>query len=142
MGLTEMASGNSLWRGFEYYEKEKVLSWKKDGDFAYSGSVAGSGTEPYTVYIDTEHPRKSHCNCPHADGRRVICKHMIALYFTAEPEAAKEFLRKVEEWEAEEEEEEQRHYEELVEYVNGLSEGELRAKLLDALLELDERRYY
>ena len=44
--------------------------------------------------------------------------------------------------EAEEEAEEQRHYEELVEYVNGLTEGELRTRLLDALLELDERRYY
>lgn len=39
-----------------------------------------------------EHPRKSICNCPHADGRRVICKHMIALLFTASPEAANKHI--------------------------------------------------
>lgn len=39
-----------------------------------------------------EHPRKSKCNCPHADGRRVICKHMIALLFTASPEAANKHI--------------------------------------------------
>ena len=38
-----------------------------------------------------EHPRKSKCN-PHADGRRVICKHMIALLFTASPEAANKHI--------------------------------------------------
>ncbi|NMB97839.1 MAG: hypothetical protein GYA02_14710 [Clostridiaceae bacterium] len=39
--------------------------------------------------INIVHPRKSKCNCPHADGRRVICKHMIALYFTVFPKEAK-----------------------------------------------------
>mgnify|MGYP002644725577 CR=1 FL=1 len=47
-----------------------------------------SGNNKYVVHIDKMHPRKSKCNCPFADGRRVVCKHMIALYFTAEPQAA------------------------------------------------------
>ncbi len=36
--------------------------------------------------------RKSKCNCPHADGRRVICKHMIALLLQAKYEAANKHI--------------------------------------------------
>ena len=48
-------------------------------------------------YILIKHPRKSKCNCPFAEGRRVVCKHMIALYFTIEPQAAEGILRQAEE---------------------------------------------
>lgn len=82
------------------------------------------------------------CNCPFADGRRVVCKHMIALYFTAEPKAAKDFLKEVEKWEAEAEERERRHYEDMKNYVKSLSKAELQEQLLDALVQLEERRNY
>lgn len=65
---------------------------------------------------------------------------MIALYFTAEPQAADAFLKQVEEWEAEEEAEEQERYEDLVKYVKSLSKTELQTQLLNALLELEDRR--
>lgn len=78
-----------------------------------------------SVHIDKVHPRKSSYNYPFAAGRRVVCKHMIALYFTAEPDAAVDFKKKVEEWEKEEEREKQ-HYAELEKYVNSLSKNELR----------------
>ena len=71
---------------------------------------------------------------------RVICKHMIALLFTAEPKAARDFLRQVEEWEEEEKERERLHYKELREYVNGLSKKELQERLYDALVELEDIR--
>ena len=29
MGLIETASGNSVWRGMDYYENKKVVSFKK-----------------------------------------------------------------------------------------------------------------
>lgn len=29
MGLVEIASGNSVWRGMDYYKNHKVVSWKK-----------------------------------------------------------------------------------------------------------------
>jgi len=88
----------------------------------------------------TTKTRKSTCNCPFAEGRRVVCKHMIALYFTAEPQAAKDFLKKVEQWEAEEAEREKQHYDDLKKYVKGLSKTELQEQLLNALVELEERR--
>ena len=99
MGLIELASANSVWRGMDYYEKKKVASWKRSGDASYDGQVTGSNKQVYSVHIDKEHPKKSECNCPFAAGRRVICKHMIALYFTAEPNVAEDFMKQAEEWE-------------------------------------------
>lgn len=96
MGLIEVASGNSVWRGMDYYNDKKVKSWKNAGDGIYEGIVSGSGDNIYVVHIDKNHPRKSICNCPFANGRRVVCKHMIALYFTAEPKAAVDFTNEVE----------------------------------------------
>jgi len=142
MGLIETASANSVWRGMDYYENRKVVSWAQTGTFAYDGIVSGSEGNKYTVHIETNHPRRSTCNCPFAEGRRVVCKHMIALYFTAVPNAADDFLRQVEEWEAEEQEREKQHYEDLRKYVNQLSKAELRERLYDALVELEERDNY
>lgn len=142
MGLIETASANSVWRGLDYYEAKKVISWEKTGTFAYDGVVSGSEGNKYIVHIETNHPRRSTCNCPFAEGRRVVCKHMIALYFTAEPKAADNFLKQVEEWEAEEQEREKQHYEDLRKYVNQLSKAELRERLYDALVELEERDNY
>ena len=140
MGLIEMASGNSVWRGMDYYKNKKVIAWEKSGTDTYDGKVSGSGNNKYLVHIDKAHPKKSTCNCPFAEGRRVVCKHMIALYFTAEPQAAKDFLKKVEQWEAEEAEREKQHYDDLKKYVKGLSKTELQEQLLNALVELEERR--
>ena len=142
MGLIETASANSVWRGMDYYEAKKVISWEKTGTFAYDGVVSGSEGNKYIVHIETNHPRRSTCNCPFAEGRRVVCKHMIALYFTAVPNAADDFLRQVEEWEAEEQEREKQHYEDLRKYVNQLSKAELRERLYDAIVELEERDNY
>ena len=142
MGLIETASANSVWRGMDYYEAKKVISWERTGTFAYDGVVSGSEGNKYTVHIETNHPRRSTCNCPFAEGRRVVCKHMIALYFTAVPNAADDYLRQVEEWEAEEQEREKQHYEDLRKYVNQLSKAELRERLYDALVELAERDNY
>ena len=140
MGLVELASGNSVWRGMDYYNSKKVISWEKTEEGIYDGKVSGSKRNIYNVHVDKIHPRRSTCNCPFADGRRVICKHMIAVYFTAEPAAAADFLKKVEEWEREEEERERQHYIDLRNYVNSLSKSELQTQLYDALVELEDIR--
>ena len=53
MGLIELASGNSIWRGIDYYNEKKVISWKKLGSDTYSGIVSGNGAEPYTCLLYT-----------------------------------------------------------------------------------------
>lgn len=141
MRLLELASGNSVWQGMDYYNDKKVISWEKTGSEKYDGIVSGNGAVPYSVHIDKVHPRKSTCNCAFADGKRVVCKHMIALLFTAEPKATKNFLKEVENWEAEEKVREQQHYEDLKRYVKSLSKSELQDQLLNVLVELEERRH-
>lgn len=103
MGLINLASGSSLWKGIEYYQKGKVKSVKQIDENTYKSEVQGSDNKSYHVHIDIEHPRKSKCNCPFADGRRVICKHMVALYFNVRPEEAEHLIKEAEEIENEEE---------------------------------------
>ena len=88
MGLLECASGNSLWRGYDYHKENKVSKLTPVGDGIYEADVSGSGKETYHVVVDIPHPRRSKCNCPHADGKRIICKHIVAAYFTVHPEEA------------------------------------------------------
>lgn len=144
MGILSVASTASVWRGYEYYTQKKVLSFKKLNDDEYEGEVAGSSGALYHVKINAAHVRSSKCNCPHADGRRIICKHMVALYFTAFPKEADAYIAEVEAYEREQEEYEreqerlrQERYAALKEYVMSLSKKELQEQLLEALLRSD-----
>ena len=132
MGLIDLASSNSLWRGVDYYQSKNVKKIKKISDDEYNSIV--SGTEEYNVHIDINHPRKSTCTCPFADGRRVICKHMVATFFTIYPEEAERIIKEEQECEEEEERLFEEHLEEVREYVNGLTEDEVRALLIDKLI--------
>ena len=143
MSIRTLASGASAWRGYEYYRSKKVLSHSQTGGDEYTGQVAGNGLAPYQVKINIAHPRQSKCNCPYADGRQVICKHMVALFFAAFPEEAEDYIEAVEEYEREEEQRMEKHYAALRSYVKSLSKKELQEKLFEALVELEERgRYY
>ena len=46
---------------------------------------------------DKVHPKKSVCNCPFAEGRRVICKHMVALDLGIFPEKEQQMMDYIEE---------------------------------------------
>ena len=69
MGLIEAASGEFVWRGTDYYEEKKVLSWEETGYEQYNGTVKGQVV--YQVHLDAERPRRSTCSCLFAQGRRV-----------------------------------------------------------------------
>lgn len=60
MGLIEVASGNSVWRGMDYYNDKRVKSWKNAGDGIYEGIVSGSGDNKYVVHIDKNIPENLH----------------------------------------------------------------------------------
>ena len=77
--LLNLASNNSFWRGIDYHHENRIISWNKLKENCYQGKVKGNAGSVYDVTINTAHPRKSACNCPFAEGRRVICKHMVAL---------------------------------------------------------------
>ncbi|MBK5253345.1 MAG: SWIM zinc finger family protein [Peptostreptococcaceae bacterium] len=139
MSIITAASRPSVFRGLDYFEEKKVLSWSQIDDFKYEGYVSGSGKEPYFVTIDIEHPKRSVCNCPHAKGTRRVCKHKVALFFTVFPKEAEDFRKAIEEEKRRKEEEEEQLYDDIENYVNGLSVEQLRIQLINFMIELEEQ---
>ena len=140
MSIISAASANSVWRGYDYYESKGVIKYIKISDSEYEAKVKGSNNQVYDVFLDIDHPRKSKCNCPHAKDRQIVCKHMVATYFTIFPEEAKKFMEEVAAYEKEEEARIERKYKKLREYVNSLTKDELRVELLIFLGESPEWR--
>ena len=46
MGLIDCASGNSIWRGYDYFKEKKVSKLVPIGDGIYEATVSGSDKEP------------------------------------------------------------------------------------------------
>ena len=143
--LLNIASGNSFWRGIDYYKEGKVLECNVISKNEITGKVSGSGKNVYDVCIDTEHPKKSTCSCPHAEGTRRVCKHKVALFFKAFPDELQKELDHQEELEREYEQEvEERwkeHCKEVRDYVNSLSKAELKEKLYQMIINSDQEVY-
>lgn len=133
MKVINIASGNSTWRGLEYYKEKKILSYNKIDEFRYEGKAKGSNNDIYNVFLDIEHPRKSKCDCPHAKDKRIICKHIVALYFTIFPNEVKVFLKDVEEAQKEYEEYENNLYNKTINYIKAMSKSELEEAIIDIL---------
>ncbi len=141
MGLLECASGQSAWRGYEYYLEKRVTNVEKIYDNAYSGKVLGSSKSSYITIVDIEHPRKSACSCPHANGKRIICKHIVALYFTVNPAAAKNYYEACIEAEKEAEKQQDEIEEKVIACVHSMKKNELAATFLEYLFDGPEWQY-
>lgn len=94
----------------------------------YSSIV--KGTNNYNVHLDIEHPRKSSCNCPLANGKRIICKHIVATYFTAFPNEAVSFEEEQNRLQEEYEKEQKEEYDKAIKYLNRMSKQELIEELI------------
>ena len=138
MKLLNLASNKSFWRGIEYHHEKRIISWNKLADSCYQGNVKGSDGAMYDVTIDIAHPKKSVCNCPFAEGRRVICKHMVALDLGIFPEKEQLMMDYIEEqnqlYEQEYEQDMQEREEEIRKYVMKLSKAELREKFIQRMI--------
>ena len=141
MGILDCASGASAWKGYYYHKEENVLSIEEVENGIYTAKVSGTADEPYSVELHISHPRKSKCNCPHADGKRIVCKHIVAAYFAVLPGEAERFYREAMEYQKEEE----RHWEKLQErvrqYVRKMKKDELQEALLQLLFDGPEWQY-
>lgn len=135
MGLLNLASATSAWRGYEYYKAGNVLTKIKLSETEYKGVLQGSDNKRYEVFIDIEYPRKSHCNCPHAKGKRIICKHQVALYFSVLPRETEKYYKEVLEYEEEEERRQEELDKKVVAYIKSLSKEELRQTLYEVLYD-------
>lgn len=158
MGILNQARASVIQRGYEYYKDKKVINFRKESDTVFYGSVKGTTT--YDVKIDINHTVKNtYCNCPFAKDNRKICKHMVALYFTAFPNEAEQYIENIaeQEWieeerfnemygylydedfeynEDDEEISDYVMYEVVSDYVNNLTVPELRFRLIEALIKL------
>ena len=141
MGLLDCASGASVWRGYDCFRENKVTNMKESGDGIFSADVAGTADKPYAVTIDIHHPRKSSCNCPHASGKLIVCKHMVATYFSACPAEAENFYREYLKAQKEAEEYENALCERVQDYVCKMKKEELRQALLELLFDSPEWQF-
>ena len=151
MGILDVASNKSAWRGYEYHQSGNVVSIDRINDTTYSGTVKGSGEALYNVTIDTLHPRKSVCNCPFADGKQIVCKHKVALYFKAFPEEAEKYYNEVmeyeelddEEWDDEEQDgiEDEELYQKVMEYIFKMKKSEAQQALYEILSDGPEWQF-
>lgn len=128
MGIISSASGSSCWRGLDYYKEKRVVELNKINENEYSSIV--KGTNNYNVHLNIEHPRKSSCNCPLAKGKRIICKHIVATYFTAFPNEAVSFEEEQNRLQEEYEKEQEEEYDKAIKYLNRMSKQELIEELI------------
>lgn len=133
MSLLSSASSESCWRGYEYFKSKKVSQLQCLGDMRFQATVVGSGKKPYDVVIDLEHVRRSSCTCPHAAGRRVICKHMVAAFFTVFPAEAQKYYDEIQKAEEEWEDYQEERYDKYIKYVRSLKKKEAQDRLLEVL---------
>ena len=141
MGVLESASRNSVWRGYEYYAAGKVHDLQRQEDGCYFATVQGTVPKPYEVTLDLRHPRKSSCSCPHASGRQIVCKHMVAVYLTAFPDEAQRLLEEAQAEEEEEQAYEDACYERVCRYIGRMKKAELQQTFLELLSDGPEWQY-
>ena len=133
----QLASGSSLWRGLDYFKEKRVQSFSTT-DVGYEGVIRGS--DIYHASIDIAHPRRSTCDCPFAKGRRVICKHMVALLFTAEPEQVAALEKEAEDWERQDEEEWKAKCEQIRKEVMAMPKKQLQECLINRRIWEEEQK--
>ena len=90
--LIDFAGETTYYKGVEYYADNKVSGVHQLNENEYEAEV--SGTETYHVVLNTKDITLSTCTCPfHKDGNR-ICKHIVAVYVSLNPDIAKEDIEK------------------------------------------------
>ena len=140
MSILTAASSKSAWRGYEYFMEDKVQFVKKLDDTHFGGAVAGNEAESYAVTIDIEHPKRSTCDCPFANGLKV-CKHMVAIYFAAFPEEAIKFKAAIDRALEEEEQYREELPGRIEKYINKLNKAQLKDLALNLIYELPEYEF-
>lgn len=137
MSVISAASAASAYRGYEYFEAGAVKQLEKTDDGLLIGKVSGSGKNCYDVTVDLAHPKRSICTCPHAAGRRIVCKHMVAAYFTAFPLEAEQYIAEF--WG---DDDEQAEFEEqVIQCVLKMKKTELQRALLQLLFDGPDWQY-
>lgn len=140
MSLLTSASGKSVYRGYEYFTENKVLSCDQINNFEYEGTVKGSENNSYSVHINLKKPKTSTCDCPFANGLK-ICKHMVAVFFTAFPDEARKYKAELDSYYEEQSKRSEGIDDKLQSYIKKLSKTQLQYVLLQVLYEGPEWQF-
>jgi len=140
MAIIDAASSKSVWRGIEYYKQGKVVSYTVNEDGTCDGVVAGSGGSSYHVHVDPVHVRSSSCDCPHAKGTRIICKHIVAVSLCLDESEEDRFRNEKTVYDSEEDERKSRKYEKYYGTASRMSKKDLCEAYAELMVELDEYR--
>ena len=81
------------------------------------------------------------CNCPHADGKRIVCKHMMAVYFTAFPEEAQRIYNEAMAYQEQEDKRAEELYEKVRQHVWKMKKNEAQQALLELLFDGPEWQF-
>ena len=84
-----------------------------------------------------EHPRKSTCDCPLANGKKIICKHIVAVSLCLDESEADRFKNEKTIYASEEEERRAKKYEKYMGFARTMSPRELREAYVELMTELD-----
>lgn len=83
LSVLDSASCDAADDGYFVYADKLVLDSRKITERIYEGEVLSDDKkEIYTYHMELDHPRKCSCTCPKAAGRKLICKHLVAAFFT------------------------------------------------------------
>ena len=140
MSILTTASGKSVYRGYEYFLENKVLSCNQLNDSEYEGTVKGTAQNPYSVHLNLKKPKTSTCDCPFAKGLK-ICKHMVAVFFTAFPDEVIKYKAELDAYYEEQEKYEEELDDMLQNYIKKLSKSELQEALLQVLYDGPEWQF-
>lgn len=152
MSYIDSAAYWSKVNGFDYYENGCVISIEKISDDEYHAKVKGSKDNIYNIIYYPDFPKKSTCDCPRANGKKVVCKHKVAVFYALNPQEAEIVKKEREEiisiQEELERQFEERHRERLknaTEYVESLTFEQMKSLLIGYMvseMEENEERYY
>ena len=140
MGIVEKAPKKIVWRAIEYYKQNKVLEVHENGKDCYSAIVDGSGKTKYNVFIDVKHPKKCTCTCPFSKENDVICKHMVATFFSVNPDYIADFEEDERRYSEDKDYRWQKDKERLKAFARKMSKEELVDELAECWLELEVYR--
>ena len=87
-----------------------------------------------------EYPRKSTCDCPLANGKKIICKHIVAVSLCLDASEADRFKNEKTIYASEEEERRAKKYDKYMGFAKTMSPRELREAYVELMIELDEYR--
>lgn len=78
--MIDYAKPSTIDNGYKIYKNNKVLKKKQINDNQFIGYIDDLDNH-HNVMINLDNPKTSYCDCNESKSK-IICKHMIALYFS------------------------------------------------------------